>query len=178
MATIRKLSEKHVEGGFESTHVLDNGKFLSHVRLAVLDERAWQGRLTNLGVQIGRCRKQNRRFYSGGGCGKAWAWKRGKATLDEMRCPDCGGPLSQTTLALRQPFYVVDPMVVRVIATDTLHKQRDGQYRALEATKSDTEHSAEWREMRVAYIEAAIEKLTARLKKVQRNPKRTAKAAA
>lgn len=176
MAKLRRADTAADEYGFVGTHILDNGKFLSHVRLSVLDERGHMGRLGSLGVQIGRC--GGGRSYGGKrpGCGWAWAWKRGTATLREMRCPACGNGLDQTTLALRQPFYVIEPGAVRVIATDTLHGYRDRNYERLEAIQTDTEQPPEWREYRVEQIKVEIEKLTARLRKVQKNPKRRAAA--
>jgi hypothetical protein len=172
MAKIRLAETAADDYGFAGTHILDNGVLLSHIRLTVLDVRAYRGEISKLGVQVGRCGGGRAQAYRHSGCAKAWAWKRGSATLDEMRCPACGGPLQQTTLALQLPFYVVEPAAVRVIATDTLHKARDRQYRTLESARTDTEHSPEWRKMRASMCEAEIEKLTVRLRKVQKNPRR------
>jgi hypothetical protein len=168
MTKLRQFETPADNYGFVGTHVLDGGPLLSHIRLAVLDERGHMGNIQNLGVQIGRC--DDRR--GGRGCGRAWAWKRGAAGLDEMRCPGCGHHLSQTTLALQRAFFIIEPFAVRVIATDTLAKARTRAYERLAAYEGDTEHTDEWRQFNIRQTEKEIERLNGRLKKVQRNPRR------
>lgn len=49
-------------------------------------------------VTLGRCRH---------GCDRAWFWRKGTGTLDEVRCPNCGSHLYQTSLAYGREFYFI-----------------------------------------------------------------------
>lgn len=57
-------------------------------------------------VTRGRCRP----------CGKAYEWPKHCARLGDMRCPDCGGYLAQTTRYLKIGFRPVDGATARRIA--------------------------------------------------------------
>lgn len=116
------------DGVFAASHFLKDGAFLTFLPLRQLqpDDHEWTQ------VQIGRCVNEQK---DRGGCGLAWAWKKGSARLSEMRCPACGGALRQTTHELRKPFFLVPREVVRVISTEVLHQERAAAYSRLYAKR-------------------------------------------
>ena len=66
---------------------------------------------------IGRCNRCEGRHGKVG-----MGWKKGLATLKTMRCPRCGGRLSQTTLALQARFAVIpEGLVKRLVKAGEKH---------------------------------------------------------
>jgi hypothetical protein len=170
MAKIRNATGTHydLDGPFDYTHVLDNGPYLSHVHLRRADLSDYHGNLAALGIQIARCRKSGKYDYKH--CDRAWAWKRGTATLDELRCPGCGAMLSQTSAAYGQTFWLLPRDAVRVIATDTIYTRRAAAYERLDHALTLPEGYE--REYGERFAREEIEKLNKRLAKVQKNPRK------
>lgn len=161
MAELLVSEQRHLGlgGPFEATHVLKDGAFLGYLPLRQLqpDSAEWTQ------VQIGRCVNERKER---GGCGHAWAWKKGSARLAEMRCPACGGQLRQTTHELRRPFFLLPREIARMIATEVLQRERAAAYSRLYAKSVDGSEE-------VGLEQEMIGRLSARLAETQKLPQQT-----
>lgn len=101
-ATIRpqRFVVKSRHGVFRAEQVMEGGALGEVVPLRPLHpkDRAL--------VRIGRCRA---------GCGRAWAWWRSAARIDEMDCPGCGGALYRTSWNVQRTIWLLPEAVVETI---------------------------------------------------------------